>query len=93
MITSCVATPGLTVIVVEIAVVRAPSVKVSVYGPTSSLIARPAKAARPVVAETVAVPLVTVPAAVVTVAVTVEELPMMALPPASATLTTGWRCV
>ena len=42
-----------------------------------------------VVAETVAVLLVIVPAADVTVAVTVEELPIMALPPASSSFTTG----
>jgi len=47
------------------------------------------KVARPVVAESVAVLFVIVPTAEVTVAVTVELLPMMTLPPASSILTTG----
>jgi len=77
------------VIVVEIAVVKVPSLKVSVYAPTSSLIVESRESGktrgrgecRGVVRDR--------STAEVTVAVTVELLPMMTLPPASSILTTG----
>jgi len=67
------------VIGVEIARRQTGPLKVSVYGPTSSFSVRPTNVASPVVADTTAVPFVTVPAAVVHGRRTVDVCPR-------------WRC-